>query len=129
MTDEERIQRRTRIAEVVADLGLRGSNAEAIRRLVDLEDPDPALTAAAQAHVLGLLREPAPPKVRRAAGPACPPGFSEVTVRHPASYVSREEYLATPALERLSEKFQARVRVSRPHWPKHFNPADLPRGD
>ena len=128
MTDEEKIQRRIVIAEAVADLGLRGSNAEAIRRLVPLEDPDPALTAAAQAHVLGLLREPPAPK-RRSAGPACPPGFSEVTVRHPVGFLTREEFMATPVEERLTPKFLERVRISRPRWPKYFNPADLPRGD
>jgi hypothetical protein len=43
-------------------------------------------------------------------------------------YISPDEYLETPFLQRQTPEFRARLEKSRQYWPDTFNPKDLQQG-
>lgn len=124
---------RDAVRDYIGTLGLSGSKAAALLRLVDLKIVDEDAPESVEAAVGVVLQqypdlfagETTPSsddtdketrRMRRQPGPSSPPDAEKTTL--PADYVSPEEYVATPREVRYTDDFRARVAKSRPYWPK-----------
>jgi hypothetical protein len=125
---------RDAVRDHISGLGLSGSKAAGLLRLVDLSTidvgdsgaPDPTAVEAVVAATIGqypdlfnLESAQQPPnkegRMKRTPGPAAPPSASHDAT--PSDYLSPEEYTNTPHKIRMTPEFQERARKSRPHWP------------
>jgi hypothetical protein len=126
-------ERAVKLADAISAKGYVGERAALLRRLVDpaADDLPAAISGAVAAHrSMFVDPEPAPPtRAPRRGGPTTPPAETSLARRLPGGYVSPEEYVRTPMATRYSPEFQRRVAASRPHWPKHIDPRQLPTGN
>lgn len=140
------------VRDAIAGVGLVGTKANLVRRLVDLSlvtetdgvydaqaavqavvDEYPDLFGTETSEEDPSQAEPTQRRVLRGAAPAVRRGAAPAA-QHPAvpfeGYISPEEYAATPsAVRKTSKDFQQRVEASRPYWPKTISARDLPQAN
>jgi hypothetical protein len=118
-----RAERRSEVADVIAQRGFTGSKASALAKLVGTDGTaDEAVEQVMQQFpdlFSAAATPPADPKPKqpRVAGPATP-SRSQST---PEGFISQEEYASTPISIRLTPEFQRRAKESEPYWPAQFN--------